>query len=239
MGLLVKDANNTVQTLKTDIDGSGNQIPHHIVDSSGLPNGAAADASLQEILTALATTVPGTSGNPAQVTVISSPSSGLASQTTIAALLDAVQAQATLIQNQPITASALPLPTGAATEARLVNIYNTLLNCAPPPTQVFKYVSFGSGSTTLVAAPSAGLNTVITSLQIGNSSSTPTWVNITDGTNNYSVYAGVTAQTHAVFGQAAGFNATVATAVTASCETSGCNLRITIGYYTANGRIPQ
>src|ERR1017187_9990271 len=106
MALNVKDANNQLQVLKTDIDGSGQHIPHHIVDGSALPAGAAADSSLQAILTAVLTGAPGnTTGNPLYAILNSSPGSGLAKDATLAALVALVTDQASASVPQPITAS--------------------------------------------------------------------------------------------------------------------------------------
>jgi hypothetical protein len=52
MTLSIKDGDGAPTTLKTN--GSGTHVPHHVVDSSALPSGAATSALQDDILTALA-----------------------------------------------------------------------------------------------------------------------------------------------------------------------------------------
>ena len=54
MSLTVKDSAGSTQTMKTTLDGSSQHVAHHHVDTSALPTGAATEATLAAIDTALA-----------------------------------------------------------------------------------------------------------------------------------------------------------------------------------------
>jgi hypothetical protein len=109
MTLIVRDGQSTpvTQSLKTTVSG-GEHVTHHNVDASALPTGAATEATLANLLTA--------AGFQARI-----PANG---QATMAGSIPVA-----IASNQgavPISAAALPLPAGAATDAELALILTQL-----------------------------------------------------------------------------------------------------------------
>jgi hypothetical protein len=78
-------------------------------------------ASVPVVLTAAQIT---TLTPPAAITGFATAANQSTSNTTLASLLTELQGKADLAETQPVSASSLPLPTGASTETTLTNLYN-------------------------------------------------------------------------------------------------------------------
>ncbi|MBA7580360.1 hypothetical protein ES708_22251 [subsurface metagenome] len=92
------------------------------VDESVLPTGAATQATLATLATEAKLEL-------VRLLLASLDGKEFATQTTLAALLTELALKANLTETQPISATALPLPTGAATEAK----QNDIISALPPP----------------------------------------------------------------------------------------------------------
>lgn len=118
----IRDGNNIARILRAT-DTAGVHTPHHIIDASALPTGAAIEAKQPAIgvagtAAADVLTIQGITGmTPIDVTLPSIP----AGSATIGnvGIVGTVPVSGTFWQTtQPVSAAALPLPTGAATAAK-------------------------------------------------------------------------------------------------------------------------
>jgi hypothetical protein len=223
MALNVKDSSNTVQVLKTDLDGNGQHIAHHIVDSSSLPTGAAADYSLQTLITAVGELATLAETQPVALTA----TGGL---TVLGNILTAIAAQATLAQTQPISAASLPLPTGAAADASLQELLNT--ESSQIPTVAGPFIDTATHQ--IVAAPGSG-TLIITHVVVANSSSTGTLVTLQNGSGGtalITVYVPPTSNSaHFAWPANTGLRLSATTGLYAQCGTNSSSVTVSVGSY--------